>query len=134
MSNLPYNDKIEKTVEPKSDHTYHSCEENKTNNDTIEDSEFKPVGYRTNFVIGYNTSAAVTFWDDDGSWGKHMTLYIKDIPVGTFPLVNMEGVVTFVSILTNFCLWAYGDKGKDLLEKRFSENLEWYSKKAKGVK
>lgn len=55
------------------------------------------------FGVGhYNESVQLVLWEDDGTRNLYLTIFYKDIPVGTVPLVNEYGITSFINGLEFF--------------------------------
>ncbi len=58
--------------------------------------------YRIAFPIGSGNDELLNLvcWKDDGTWGKHITIFKNEIPVGTFPIINNQGLLRLIIALT----------------------------------
>ncbi len=65
----------------------------------------KYKGYVTSYPIGVkNDMMQLVIWEDDGTWGKHITFKLNDIPIGTIPIIDIDGLWKLARLLND----AYG--------------------------
>jgi len=68
--------------------------------------------FRTSFGVGVKHEAlSLVFWKDDGTWGQHITVCFKDVPVGTIPIVDNHGFMDLIIALCRIYKAQTSEKG-----------------------
>ncbi len=65
--------------------------------------KLRRTGNRTTFYVGYQSDKIeVVFWYDDGTTDLNVTIFHKEVAVGTFPLVNSYGLSRLIFTMIRF--------------------------------